>query len=362
MNTQNHVDSAVPIHRCRARILTASCLQICTICGICISNKSNTVFLRPESFSAVNFYGGDPDQILKIMIARQDNHRYYNTSLPSKEERLMIIEWMESLAAMLEFKKQTFYTACAIMDAIISMAHIESHTLKMVAFVCMNLAGKMEEPCKQLPNFKNVVKLFQNTFTFEDFTNCEQVVFSMLGCSLNIQTPYNFASYFVYRGAIISEEVSDGSSNKILTDFEELLEFFMRISLDCYDLYQFSALTVGASLIACARKYAGLDVYWPEHLITLVGISWKSIKSCFDLIDKFAMTIYNEELNNRAAANNSAYYNFGTSEILCDKQSDIQTQVNSSRCSVVITEFECINSDDENLFGDDQTVVLKFNV
>lgn len=353
MNASFPVVSALKTHRCAARVSTSSAVQCCSVCGICLDEGREDVYLRPDSLNHINFLVGDPVQILKNMVARQEVHRFYNTDLSCKEERLLIIEWMESLAAMLEFSSSTFHTACAILDVLMTLTTIEPANLKMIAYVCVNLAGKMEEPCKKLPTLASIAQLFQGSFTVDQFAHCEQVVFSMLGCSLSVMTPFNFATHFAFRGALSSSEVPHGSSAKAMGDFEELMDYFLRATLDCYELYQYSALAVGAAVIACVRKHMGLAVFWPENLAALTGVSWTAIKGCCGLLDQHAQSSSAEKLTAT---------DFGASLSPVGKDHDSVAQTNSPGNSLVTTEFECVASDDDDLFGESQTVVLKFSV
>ena len=363
MITPVNSNSADQPHKCRALLNTSSTLSYCTICGISLSENPKVKFIRPKVYSSINLFTCDPDLFLKNMITKQDTHRYYNITLPCKEDRLLMIEWMENLASMLGFKTSTFYTAVAIIDVILSLSYVQENRLKMVAYVCMSLAGKMEESYNQLPALDDIVKLFQNQFTVEDFINCEQIIFSMLGFNINIHTPYTFTSYFIFRGALSSNEIRYGSSNIILKDFEDTVELFLRVSLDCYELYQFKPIAVAASIIACARKYTGLDVYWSSHLETMSGLSWTNISACFELLETFAKMVCGDSLRIRGASPVSNSCEDSYFEGFCgDEQRDTQTQLNSTRDSMVITEFECFNNDDDNIFGEAQTVVLKFNV
>lgn len=363
MSKQVVTDSVDQFHKCRNHSKMISDINFCTICGISISDQPGSRFLRPKSFSSINFFVEEQDKTLKNMIAKQDNHRYYNTKFSCKDERLLVIDWMESLAAMLSFKDSTFYTACAMIDVILSLTFVEENRLKMVAYVCMSMAGKMEEPYKKLPSLEDVVQLFQGTFTYDDFINCEQIIFSMMGWNLNIQTPYSFASYFVFRGCLSSEEICKGSSQLILTALEHFLQVFLRISLDCYELYQFKAIVVGASIVACARKYSGLKDSWSEHLKFLTNLSWENISACVELLENFAMMTFGDQLQIRNVFPEPVNKTDSVSDgIYWEEQQDTPTQLSSARGSVVIREFECFNSDDENIFGEAQTVFLKFNV
>ena len=294
------------------------------------------------------------------MIRRQEAHRYFNAQLPCGEARLALIGWMESLCGMLEFRSATLHAAVAILDVLLSLTTIEHSRLKLVAYVCVSLGGKMEEPSTKLPTLADVSRLFQDAYTVEDFANCEQVVFSVLGCSAAITTPYAFAAHFVHRGALHTAELNGRSQTAVLADFAELQEFCIRASLDVYALYQYSSLAVGAAVIACTRKYLGLAVYWPENLAQLSGVYWQSINECFNVLDEIVHEMYEERLNGTSI--DSSLSSMQQETVSPYKRSDSATEVSSSGDSVVITEFECLASDDENLFGDSHTVILKFNV
>lgn len=346
---------------CCNREVVQSWIPHCSICGIFVPKDKTFTFLRPK-FSSSNPFVGDPILILNNMISKQHTNRYYNHSFSLVEQRLAVIEWAEEFTARLWFKPSTFYTAVTMIDAMFSFAFLEGYMLHLLAIVCVILAAKMKERDEKLPKLSSMLEFFQNKFTAEEYNNLEEAVCSIMRFSLNVQTPFCFSSYLVFRGAISSDEISLGLSNKILEDFDELFDVMNRLSVDCYDLNQFPALTVGASAVALARKYTGLKVYWPEHLSFVTGLNWESIRVCFEMLESYVKEFLGSELQIKNVLECPFDYELTFRKAFGDDSPNAPTQNSSIRTSIVISEFECFDEDDDNVFGEPHLVVLRPNV
>ena len=130
-------------------------------------------YLRPKGYNVAWTDCGDPRSALQHLKRRQAAHRYYNPHLSCPEARLALIEWMESLCVMLQFAPVTFHTAVAILDVVLAKGDVETDKLKLLAYVSVSLAGKMEEPGPKLPSLADVSRLFQSAYDVADLIACE---------------------------------------------------------------------------------------------------------------------------------------------------------------------------------------------
>lgn len=348
MKLETTAKTLVQNHRCHVQNVYQH--SYCLKCGIYAPVGSTLKYLRPESFSSINVFEGDSTQILSYMILKQNSHRYYNPSVINKEQRVMLVRWVECLTEKLCLKQPTFYLAVAIIDAVLSQTKIPSPKLQMVAFLCINLATKMEEPLCQSLELAKIADVLNQGFTLDDLIITEQSIFKLLGFNLSIQTPYVFANYLTYRGALSSEEVRDRCPDRILSDFEELLGFFNRMSLECYKLYKYTALGVGAAIISCARKYTGLEVYWPAHLEQITKLSWSSIQECADLLESHSKSLFGDDLQIRnRPISVGVYFESEFGEDCGDQQFDLATRDQSDRASYEITPLKGFDSEEEEM-------------
>lgn len=271
-------------HKCVSNNNSSGACAFCRVCGVYMSTKSpQTIFHRLAKHCISDPYKLDGNMMLKEMIKRQGANRYYNVQANHLGYRSELLCFVEEISMKLEYSEATFHLAVAVLDALLSLYAIEKKQLKMVCFMALNLAAKMEENNSKIPELCAIVQLFENQFTADELANCEVLLAGVLGYNINIKTPLTFVNYFMSRGVISSDDLISTSAheiNKKLEQFEQLVSFFMHLSITHYDFYKFTSIAVATSVIACARKLIGFETCWNTELENLTHVSQDSIEQC----------------------------------------------------------------------------------
>lgn len=261
--------------------------NFCRNCGLLLSKTQK--YFRSSRQSQKNLLPGN--QTTAHLLKNQNKNRYYNISPPHKSYRKTLINWIKNLLRMLKYSQSTYHLSIAILDSVFSMCVVKEEEIKLVGFICLFMAGKMNEKEDKIPSIEEVVGHFKNEFCRKQFWNCENTIFELLKFNLNIKTPFVFLSYFLYRGILNCEDVFYYDTNEelveeILVFFEDLSLKILDFSLDLYDFYQFISVAVASACIACARKIFGCKVVWTKELFELTSLSWNSIEDCSNFLFK----------------------------------------------------------------------------
>lgn len=229
--------------------------------------------------------------MLQAMIGTQANNRYFNQNAPHIKYRETVVRWLIDTVRKLNYKQSTMHSAIAFFDAISSLSLVNLEQVKLVAFVCMYLAAKIEQKHGDIPTIADCLSLFENQFSRKDFETCEALVFKMLKYRLNIVTPFHFLSFFLTQELLFEEDFDCGGlvdQAKLSKRFaKECLQLLEKSLLD-YDFYRYTSLAVSAGIIAAVRNRFNLKAAWNKSLEELTLVSYDSIGSCmFTLLEIF---------------------------------------------------------------------------
>ena len=282
----------IPSHKCVSSNKNTERNQFCYFCGIYLPSSELSNYAR-RSFRSREYTTYDPtransNSIITEMIRKQSVNRYYNVKAPNLENRGGIIEWMRVLCQNLNYKESTCYLAISYLDAIFSLYVIKEAQLKLMGFVSVYVAAKMEEEDAKIPLIDEAVKLFKDEFTKIDFINCEMFLFKVLNYNLQIKTPFSFLSLFFSKGILFSDDFENANINESEIEYtvkkvEQLSMLFLDLSLKYYDFYQFSAIAIATAALACARKCMSFPI-WIVDLEKISWVNWESIKDCTHLL------------------------------------------------------------------------------
>ena len=288
--------NSIQPHKCRSRIRNPLINQYCSFCGLFISEDPSVVYLRPESFSYVNSCIGEHDIILTNMIKKQRIHLHYTQEASHISFRHNLVDWLERSARKLNLSVSTTHLSVAILDIVMSEYAIPSEKMEIMVFTALSIAGKMNDRDELLPCLKDVPVFFQKEMSVSELQSCEKVVFEVLDYSVVIQTPYQFASYFISCGVISNIDMNNKYAATVMYEFERMVSLFASSCLKNYELCKFESVVVGAAIVAGARKMLGFKHTWTKHLEKLTGITWSSIYTCFGILERTAIEVYGDEL------------------------------------------------------------------
>jgi hypothetical protein len=286
--------SSLSCHECSSSNSLSERCRFCRICGIFMptplsfkQGKPDTQFFRSNRFSTQEFNGSNFNTVTEEMIARQSVNRYYNTSLGNLDSRDSSIEWIKCLCKNLSYSLTTFYLAVAYIDAILSFYSLKRHQLKLICYVCVILAAKMEEVDRKIPSLGQSIIMLNHEYTPQDIMARERLVVSLLEFNLNLKTPFTFLMFFFARGFVSDLDLQGLNSQTEISTYiqniEDLALFFMDMMVKRYEYYQFTSIAVAAAALTCARICVGIQG-WSSCLERLTFVSWDAIQESLRLL------------------------------------------------------------------------------
>lgn len=306
--SENNPYTQISPHTCQPCFTEESSInnnKFCLVCGLLIIKTENG---RDQSYRPSNFHFKNPfrflsNSILEKMVARQGKNRYFNKKAFHLSFRPKLIEWLTGISVKLNFNRATTHLAISIVDVVLSLYEVKEKQIKLITFISLYMAAKMEDKDTSLPSLESVTELFDFEFDQEDFENCEKMIFKILNYNLNIQSPIKFTTFFVYRGVVFDSDLPknmcESNVDSLMTGFNYFLEVYLDASVMCYDMYRFTSIAVAAAIIACARRASGLKACWNKRLDSLTLINWESIEECVILLEKFTVANFANELGNQ---------------------------------------------------------------
>lgn len=289
-------------HKCSCIDSNTKSCYFCKDCGLLIKETLFTQkkAYRPEHYNFPNPYRLDQSSILTNMIRKQDRNRFFNPKCYHLQFRLKLVNWLKENTIRFKFQKTTFHLACCIIDTVFSLFEVDEKRIKLITFMSLYIAVKVEDKDKRLPSLERVTELFDFEFKIEEFEKCEKRILKILNYNLNIQIPLKFVSYFMYRGVIYEDDFEEDKELPCADGLMEKLvyytDIFVEASLMNYDLYEFTPQAIAAAVIACSRKQMGIRQIWNEQLENLTRMKWVSIEDCVDLLEETAFEFYPEKL------------------------------------------------------------------
>lgn len=296
-------------HRCETLNRREETVHFCQTCGAFLAKKSlffdqNGVgsmlcskqmegerVMRSRAFVTRDTHGACSGTVLSQMIKKQSKNRYYNTHPHHLPFRHKVFDWMESLVAKFGYQQSTLHLAVGYFDAVLSLFTVTTAQIKLISYICLFIAAKMEEKDEKIPLIEEAFKLFDKEFSNSEILNCEKLVFKILDYQLNLKTPFSFAIFFLSKGIVQVNEIPSGNSHPDFREtfakkLEELVIHLVSRSLKDYSFYQFTSIAVASSAIALARKMMKIDECWSKGLEELTLLSWSAIKDCVAMLEE----------------------------------------------------------------------------
>lgn len=292
----NASDLKIPKHKCITLNQANSRCSFCRNCGIHMSKMSpNTKYYRSSKYNVVYLYRMDGNLVLPELIKKQSQNRIYNPNSNHLSYRAELIAFIEEIALKLDYSEATYHLAISMIDALLSMYTIDEKQIKMVCFMALNIAAKMYENNKKIPELTAIAQLFENQFDIEEIATCEIMFSKVLGYNIRIKTPETFVQHFLSVGVVNEEDIGQLPSDLIeekMCQFDKLVSFFLQTSVNHYAFYSFTSIAVATAAIACARKLMGFTNVWTDELENLTSISMDSIEMCTKMLYEAAEENY----------------------------------------------------------------------
>lgn len=158
-----------------------------------------------------------------------------NSIKVSEEVRLCMVTVIVEVHRLKGYKEETLYLATSLADrylALLTILEQPSPCLIRLAFVCVLIAAKLEEPMQ--PSFNRMVRLIKSEHDFdttkEELITLEQMVITLLDWDLQIVTPIFFLERY-QRIFGVDREASDPSDARVVNLARKMLRYMLLSSV-----------------------------------------------------------------------------------------------------------------------------------
>lgn len=228
------------------------------------------------------------------------NTCFYNENAYHLDARHELTTWMLHVSYKLRYSARTYHLGVNLLDALLSCCVVELEHIKIVTYIALHLAAKMEESIDKVPSFASVAELFNYEFNEEQLKIAEVEMFTTLGYSLYRRTALVELEDMLQQGVVFCDEAQIyGQSINLENAFAWANQFLNRVEQEVllsYNLTKYHPRVVAASLIFIARRTMGMDP-WTERLARMTNIYIGNMEACITYLTDNHIT-YAQSHNN----------------------------------------------------------------
>lgn len=253
-------------------------LNISKVTVCCINKALKPPFHEPNSKSWVPVSHGSP--------VINTNTCYYNPEAYHLEARSELLTWMLNVSTKLCYTDKTYHLAVHILDAVLSIYDVEVENVKLVTYIALHLAAKMEESTDKVPSLHSVTQLFNDEFGLEQLKSAEIMVFSIMGYNLHKRTVLVELLHVLRNGVLFCSDITAGGNFKSNQAIEWMEKFFNTAQKEIileYELTKFHPKIIAAALVYTARGSVGIAP-WTDHLASINNVSAEEMQICVNFL------------------------------------------------------------------------------
>lgn len=335
------------VHKCISQYSSLSSAVFCTQCGVFMSRSKNaSKFYRSEKYNLVEPFRLDGNLLLSEMVKKQHINRIYKPQAHFIKYRIELLGFMRYLIDRLQYSQCTFYLGVGILDTVLSQFKVGNDKLKLVCFMALHMAAKMEESSDKIPELSIIVKLFENLFNFEEMQEWEINILRSLGYNMYLKTPFTFIEYFLSRGVVNKSELQREVASELeeeINKFENKIMQITELSAKDYYFNSFSPVVVASAIIACARKAMRFPTDWSADLTILTGQKLEDIRECSKALyghymnsTKNGMEVEETKVSKPRSKSSTRTIDSDTSVDILDKSVKNQDNVEGSKAGKIL--------------------------
>jgi len=272
--------------------------SFCKYCGIYISKNERNKMIRSDCYNIIDLYKSDSNFMLSEMIKKQNLNRKYNPKPSYVRERPLFIKLVKYIAEIFDCSYLTFYLSIAILDVYLSQKEIDQKKNKLICYLVIHVASKLEERSDKVKDIKFIENLFKDEFNYQDILILEQDIARSLSFNFNIKTPYVFVEFFLSKGVCTVDDFTKtkGTSiNEKVLEFENIVMEYVHKSFLNYNFYAFEPLTIAVASLVCARRYFKFSNEWTSDLSELTRMNYNDVLTCVNLLFSAKNVNFGEE-------------------------------------------------------------------
>lgn len=129
------------------------------------ASNHQPINLQSDKFRNADNFGGKNFFPVKTSPQKLNQNRYFNEKPSHEGLRLQMVDWIKFICQKLSYQKKTLHFSISYMDAIFSLCKIKHQEFKLICFICIYIAAKLEERDKNIPYISVILKQFNDNFT-----------------------------------------------------------------------------------------------------------------------------------------------------------------------------------------------------
>ena len=213
--------------------------------------------------------------VLNPVLARQPSTRIYLPDFKDHLKRTDILDYCHSVWRASNYSLRTYYLYIEYINAFMSCYSVGDSQKKLIGFIALRMASKMEEISTSIPSMTNCVEYFDYQIPAKKLIGMEFFLFNFLNFNLNLKTPYTFLVQFYSEGFIYDGELIEtqqiGNPNKVISLAKDIGYHMLEVTSQQYLFCQFSSNVVASSILALTRTCLKLPA-WRNELTILTSL------------------------------------------------------------------------------------------
>jgi hypothetical protein len=253
---------------------------------------------RSPSLSSDTMHSSSPDRVPEPRLAARPltvleehlltlrqleaRHRFYNPAARYLVHRRLVVDWLSELAERADFSTQTTLMAVTNFDRVCSAHSVAPSQLHLVAFCCLLVTAKFDEPDFNLPTIESLLEKAGNVHRKDEVVAMEWLVLGALKWSLNIAVPVHFVLYYLGEGVVFEDDIIRGRRVTVqaIEYARKYALFFCELVSQDYDFAQYPASLMSAAIIASSRHAMQIEPAWNEPLAITTGYTSDQMRGC----------------------------------------------------------------------------------
>lgn len=194
---------------------------------------------------------------------------FYNERAYHCDIRLQLLDWLSKPCTKLYYGEKTKHLALYLIDGILSLFNVPEESFKIVAFMALHLAAKLEEPEHKIPTLKAISMIFEGETDLETIRETKLHILSIFDYNITFRTVYVELEEQLWDGVVFCTDFNNLPKHMheetCLSGLNDTLDEIRTAYLSIYELYKFHPLVTACSIICISRKHQGL-LPWPMLL------------------------------------------------------------------------------------------------
>ena len=191
---------------------------------------------------------------------------FFNPKFRQNLKRSTFISHIWTFSSDFKYKLDTYYMALKYMDSFLSFNEVLSTEIEQLSFVFVTMAAKIIERKSNIYDNIDLLFISSKSLSKEKFAQTELKILEYLNFNLHMKTAYSILTNYLNNNKISTKDFCgttnlNSSLEIIEVSFNQLVFFFLELTIHEYDFNQFSNEVIAFASILCGRVCVDLLIF-----------------------------------------------------------------------------------------------------